>query len=285
MAANADYTLVISNPSVSASATSSATFNGTLTAFNGYNSSVNLSCGPGAPPTCTPTPSIVTPTSGGVAFTVVASSNLAQNYSFNIVGQGSDPSAITRSRLVTFNSSFDFAFTNGSSAQTTKAGLSANYNLDAAPLGGNFPNPVTLSCTGLPARSTCSFNPLQVNSGSGDTPIILTIATNAPIPASARLSGKLGLALYALCLPGLLIVAGLKRGGLQRRIPRSTTYFPFLLLALVLLMIGLLPACGGGGGGGVGGGQPGTPPGSYTVMVTAESGSMTHTASVALTVR
>jgi len=285
VSANADYTLVISNPSVSASATSSATFNGTLTAFNGYNSSVNLSCGPGAPPTCTPTPSIVTPTSGGVAFTVVASSNLAQNYSFNIVGQGSDPSAITRSRLVTFNSSFDFAFTNGSSAQTTKAGLSANYNLDAAPLGGNFPNPVTLSCTGLPARSTCSFNPAQVNSGSGDTAIILTIATNAPIPASARLSGKLGLALYALCLPGLLIVAGLKRGGLQRRIPRSTTYFPFLLLAMVLLMIGLLPACGGGGGGGEGGGQPGTPPGSYTVMVTAKSGSLTHTASVALTVR
>jgi hypothetical protein len=282
--ASADYTLVISNPSQSASAGSSATFNGTLTAFNGYGSSVNLSCGAGAPPTCTPSPLSVTPTSGGVAFTVAASSNLAQNYNFNIVGQGTDPSAITHSNAVTFSSTFDFTLTNSSIAQTVKAGLSATYNLDAAPLGGNFPNAVTVSCTGLPARSTCSFNPAQVNSGSGDTPIILTIATNAPIPASAKLNGKLGVALYALLLPGLLIVAGLKRGALKHRIPGNGRHLPFLLLSL-LLLIGLLPACGGGGGGGGGGGQPGTPPGSYTVTVTAKSGSLTHTVPVNLTVQ
>jgi hypothetical protein len=183
---------------------------------------------------------------------------------------------------VTFNSTFDFSLTNSSGAQTVKAGLSATYNLDAAPLGSNFPNPVTVSCTGLPARSTCSFNPAQVNSGSGDTPIVLTISTNAPIPASARLNGKMGLALYALFLPGLVIVAGCKH-----RIARSTRYFLFFLLPLVLLMIGLLPACGGGGGGGGGGGQPGTPPGNYTVTVTATSGGLTRTATppVSLTVQ
>jgi hypothetical protein len=282
----ADYTLVISNPSQSASAGSSATFDGTLTAFNGYTSSVNLSCGAGAPPTCTPLPSSVTPTSGGDAFTVSVSSNLAQNYNFSIVAQGTDPSAMTHSTAVTFSSTFDFLFTNSSSAQAVKAGLSATYSLDAKPsgTGNSFPNSVTLSCTGLPARSTCSFNPAQVNSGSGDTPIVLTIATNAPIPASAKLNGKMGLALYALFLPGLLIVAGWKRGGLKRRIARSRRYFLFLLLPLVLMMIGLLPACGGGGGGG-GGGQPGTPPGNYTVTVTATSGALTRTASVSLTVQ
>ena len=281
--ANADYTLVISNPSQSAPATSSATFNGTLTAFNGYTNSVNLSCGAGAPPTCAPSPLNVTPTPGGIAFSASVSSNLVQNYSFNIVGQGTDPSAIAHSEPVTFSSTFEFTLTNSSSAQAVKAGLSATYNLDAAPLGGNFPNPVTLSCTGLPARSTCSFNPAQVNSGSGDTPIILTIATNAPIPASAKLNGRPGLALYALFLPGLLIVAGLKHSASKRRIPRSGTYFPLSVLS-ILLLIGLLPACGGGGGGG-GGGQPGTPPGSYTVTVTAKSGSLTHTVSAALTVQ
>ena len=66
--ANADYTLLISNPSQAASAGSSATFNGTLTAFNGYSSPVNLSCGAGAPPTCMPSSSSVTPTPAGVAF-------------------------------------------------------------------------------------------------------------------------------------------------------------------------------------------------------------------------
>jgi hypothetical protein len=282
--ANADYTLVISNPSQFAPASSSATYNGTLTAFNGYSSAVDLSCGAGAPPTCMPSPSSVIPTSGGVAFTVVASSNLAQNYNFNIVGQGTDPSATTHSYAVTFSSTFDFSITNSSSAQSVKAGLSATYNLDAAPLGSNFPNSVTLSCTGLPARSTCSFNPAQVNSGSGDTPIVLTIATNAPIPTSAKLGGKMGLALYSLFLPSLLIFAGWKRDSLKRQIPKNRKYFSFFLVLLALPLIGLLPACGGGGGGG-GGGQPGTPPGSYTVTVTARSGSLTHTASVALTVQ
>jgi hypothetical protein len=276
----ADYTLVISNPSQSATAGSSATFDGVLTAFNGYTSSVNLSCSGGAPPTCTLSSSNVTPTPAGAAFTVSASSNLAQNYNFSIAGLGTDPSAIAHSSAVTFNSTFDFSLTNSSSAQTVKAGLSATYNLDAAPLGSNFPNQVNVSCMGLPARSTCSFNPAQVNSGSGDTPIVLTISTNAPIPASARLNGKMGLALYALFLPGLVIVAGCKH-----RIPRRRRYFLFFLLPLVLLMIGLLPACGGGGGGGGGGGQPGTPPGNYTVTVTATSGALTHTASVALTVQ
>jgi hypothetical protein len=213
-----------------------------------------------------------------------ASSNLAQNYDFSIVAQGTDPSAMTHSYPVTFSSTFDFTFTNSTSAQTVKAGLSATYNLDAAPFGSNFPNSVTVSCTGLPARSTCSFNPAQINSGSGDTPIILTIGTNAPIPASARWNGKPRLVLYALFLPGLLIFAGWKRDGLQRRSPRNTKYFSLLLMPLVLVMIGLLPACGGGGGGG-GGGQPGTPPGNYTVTVTATSGALTRTASVSLTVQ
>ena len=54
----------------------------------------------------------------------------------------------------------------------------------------------------------------------------------------------------------------------------------------MLLMIGLLQACGGrGGAGGGGGGQPGTSPGDYTITVTAKSGSLTHTVSAALTVQ
>src|SRR5204863_3474328 len=142
---------------------------------------------------------------------------------FSIMAQGTDPSGMTHSTAVTFSSTFDFNITNGSGAQTVKAGLAATYNLDAAPTGSGsiFPNAVALSCTGLPARSTCSFNPVQVNSGSGDTPITLTISTNAPIPVSARLNGKMGLSLYALFLPGLLFFAGCKRGDLKHRSLRN----------------------------------------------------------------
>jgi len=92
------------------------TFNGTLTAFNGYGSTVNLSCGTGAPPTCTSSPASVTPTPGGAVFTVSASSNLGQNYSFDIVGQGTDSSATLHSYRVTLSSIFDFNITNSSGA-------------------------------------------------------------------------------------------------------------------------------------------------------------------------
>jgi len=120
-----------------------------------------------------------------------------------------------------------------------------------------------------------------VNSGSGDTAIILTIATNAPIPVSAKLRASLRLAACALLLPGLLVV-----GGFKRWLPKSRGYSPLLLLPLMLLMIGLLQACGGGGGAGsAGGGQPGTPPGNYSITVSAKSGSLTHTVSAALTVQ
>src|SRR5207302_1829926 len=110
----ADYGLVISNPSLSATAGTSATFNGTLTAFNGYNSPVNLSCGGTAPPTCNLSSSPITPTANGVPFTVTASSNAVQNYNFTIAGVGTDPSAIAHSMAVSLNSTFDFTLTNNS---------------------------------------------------------------------------------------------------------------------------------------------------------------------------
>jgi hypothetical protein len=276
----ADYTLTISNPAQSASATSSATFNGTLTAFNGYNSPVNLSCGAGAPPTCNPSSPSVTPTVSGAAFTVTVSSDVVQSYNCNITGTGTEAQTIVHSAPVTFNSTFDFQMTDNSGPQTVAAGSVATYNLDLTPVGSNFPSNVTLACSGLPARSTCGLSPNQINSGSGATPVTFTITTTAPIPA-AKLNGRSGLPVYALWLPlsGLVLA-----GGLVRRSHKRTM---LCLLLLVLLMLGLQVACGGGdGGGGGGGGQPGTPPGTYTnITVTATSGSLVHTLQVTLTVQ
>jgi hypothetical protein len=276
--ATADYTLTISNPAQSASATSTGTFNGTLTAFNGYNSPVNLSCSPGAPPTCTPSSPSVTPTAGGASFTVTVGSDVVQSYNFNITGTGTDAQPIVHSAPVVFNSTFDFQIADNSGPQTVTAGGVATYNLDVKPLGSNFLNTTTLACSGLPPRSTCSLNPSQINVGSGETPVTFTVITSAPIPA-ARLSGQAGL-LYVLWLP---LVGLALAGGQARRHKRVT----ICLLLLILLPLGLQLACGGGGdGGGGGGGQPGTPPGTYTnITVTATSGSLTHTLQVSLTVQ
>ena len=70
----------------------------------------------------------------------------------------------------------------------------------------------------------------------------------------------------------------------MRRAPRGKL---FGVLFVVLMVVGLENGCGGGssgGGGGGGAGQPGTPAGNYTIVVTATSGSLSHTAQVSLTV-
>jgi hypothetical protein len=270
-----DYGLTVSNSSLAAVAGMQATFNGTATAYNGYTSSIKLSCGSNAPPTCTIAQSTITPTSAGVPFSVIVGSNVVQNYSFTIDAVGNDPSAIAHSVAVTFNSTFDFGFTSNSNPQTVKAGLAATFNLDANPAGGSFVSPVTFACSGLPALSSCSFNPTQIAAGGGDTPVVVTVATTAPI-ASVR-----GLwAMSLLPLPMVILAAP----NIRRRSKRAISV---LLMVLAIALAGLTVACGGGGGGGGGGSgaQPGTPAGTYTITITASAGSISHTAQVSLTVQ
>src|ERR1022692_2405794 len=68
-----DYSLAISNPLLTSYVNAPVQFNGTLATLNGYSSPVNLSCGSGAPATCSAAPTPLTPTEGGAAFTVTVS--------------------------------------------------------------------------------------------------------------------------------------------------------------------------------------------------------------------
>ena len=274
----ADYIINVSNSPQTAGVTGTATFNGTLTSVNGYSSSVTLSCGNGGPVTCTPSSASVTPSAGGAAFTVSVSSDVVQNYNFNIIATGSDSAHTTHSVAVAFNSTFDFAINNNSAPETITAGQTASYNLDLRPLGNGstFPADVTLACSGLPALSTCSFTPGSVGSGNGDTNVVVNVKTTAAIPASAQATG--GSLKYALAVS--LVSLGFM--GI-RRAPRGRL---FGVLFSLLMMAGLEIGCGGGNGGSGGGGagQPGTPAGNYTVTVTATSGSLSHIVQVSLTV-
>jgi hypothetical protein len=125
-ATSADYTINVNNSPHTAGVTGTATFNGTLTSLNGYSSSVTLTCGSSRPVTYTPSPVSVTPTASGVAFTVSVSSDVVQNYSFNIVATGTDAGHITHSVGVVFSSTLDFAINNNSAAETVTAGQTAD---------------------------------------------------------------------------------------------------------------------------------------------------------------
>lgn len=282
VSALADYSLSLSNSPASATAGAQATMSGSLTAFNGYNSAVDLSCGSGAPATCQISSTSLTPTPAGVQFMVTLSSSMVRSYSFNLVAQGTDASAISHSVAATFNSMFDFSVVPGTASQSVRAGQVASYNLDFIPAGGTFPTIVSLTCSGAPSRSTCALNPAQIATGAGNSTVVLSVATTAPI---ASVQPRTRALFYALAfpLPGLLLFFA----GFRSSEPRRRQLTLVICLAGLLLLTGSQLACAGGSSGGgtsPGVSQPGTPAGTYTITVTATSGGLTHSTTVTLDV-
>jgi hypothetical protein len=257
-----------------ASVNSSAVFNATLTAVNGYGSTVSLSCGPGAPPACVLSPASTAPSASGRHFTATVSSSISQSYSFNINGVGTDPAAIAHSTAVNFTAmpsqNSDFTMTLTPTIAAVAAGQSTIFSLDIAPTTGTFPNNVTLSCSALPALTTCAFNPVQIDSGSGDSVITLSISTTHFLPRTAR---DAAMFLPTLPLVGLFWLALPAYRSKRRRIP---------LAALVVFLAVVCLSCGSVLQGNGGSGSPGTPPGTYNVKVT--SGTLTHSTQLTLTV-
>jgi hypothetical protein len=285
-----DFAVAISNPSLTVNPNEAGVFNGTLTASSSYSSPVNLRCAGAVPLTCTASPSSLTPTSAGAAFTVTASNDTENHFNFTIDGNGTDAGRLHRSTSVELIVGFNFVINNDSPAQTISAGQSASYNLDAVPLGNGsvFPANVMLSCSGagMPPLSTCAFTPAQVASGLGTTNLVLKISTTAASTKSARLENKSPLLWYDLSLSLAGVVA---LGRLHKtRTKRKRIYLRLGVLGVVLVF---LTACGngssGGGSGSAGGGVagPGTTAGNYTITVNAAVGSITRNVDVALIVQ
>ena len=287
---NPDFAIDISNPSLTVGPTESAVFNGTLKASGGYGSAVKLTCAGNLPLTCTPSPTTLTPTAAGAAFTVTASSDIQKTYDFNIVATGADTAHTTHSVAVELIVGFNFALNNNSDGQTIAAGQTATYNLDAVPLGNGstFPSNLNLSCStsGMPALSTCSFTPNQVSSGSGDTNVRLNIVTTAASGVTARLTGTPDQLWFGLgfSLVGLVLAFGRSRTSARSRNRVAT------LLVILSLLPGTFVACGGEVAVVVAGWKwrrraPRNRSGNYTITVNGVVGSVTRSAQVTLTVQ
>jgi hypothetical protein len=288
---NPSFTVAISNSPLAADVSVPATFNGTLFASACYDYPVQLSCGSGSPPSCTASPKVVTPTDTGAAFAVTVSSTTAQTYNFDIVGQGSDPSALLSKQLVSFTSGSSagsnsiFTLTNNSGAESVAAGQMATFNLIVAAVNGKLPDSVTINVSGCPAFSTCTPSPATVSAGEPSASVALQIQTTTAIAIEhARPPSSRTPALYALSLflPGLLFTFS---AGWPRR--RGSGFFLSLVAMLIFLCCAL--SCGGGlQGSSIADPQPGTTPSTYLLTVTAAMnsapGSPTQTVVVVLTV-
>jgi hypothetical protein len=248
----ADYTLAISNSPQSAMANQSATFNGTLKAVNGYASAVNLTCGAGAPPTCTVAPTSVTPTVAGASFTITAKSSLAQTYNFSVNGAGTDGAHVAHTAPAVFNSLFTLTITNSTGQQSLKAGQNATYSLLVTPVGATtFQNAVNFSCSGLPVGATCSSSPIATGA-SGTQNVTLTISTSGLGSAAIRQSAQNRKPWTPMAL--WVSVMGMMVGGLARK--SSSRKAVGTAIAVLFASTLVLTSCGGGASTGGGGGGP-----------------------------
>jgi len=106
--------------------------------------------------------------------------------------------------------------------------------------------------------------------------VTVTLLTTAPVARTAKVALAAGLFGFSPVFSSVGLVWLSRKRRLCAKILSAW-------IALILIMLCL--SCGGGlQGGGGGGGNPGTPPGTYNVKLTASSGCVTHSTQVSLTV-
>jgi uncharacterized repeat protein (TIGR03803 family) len=133
----------------------------------------------------------------------------------------------------------------------------------------------SVSCTGLPAQSSCELSNVTATGAT------LTITTTATTTSKNLIDIERRIVAHLMLLPAFVICLG---GVPMRRKKR----LPLTSATVVIFLLMFLSACGGGGGGNSGAGSggnstiPGTPVGASSVSVSVAAGS--QSASVQITV-
>jgi hypothetical protein len=204
-------------------------------------------------------------------------------------------------KLTGIGQDFVVGAVSGASSATVAAGKAATYSLSVGGNGG-LSGTVSLTCSGSPTAATCAVSPTSVTlNGSGPATATVTVTTTArsevmtPVATPEHLqmhwiygSPRL-LAIYAVGSAmafGLMLIFGTR--------PRRRISWAWIITG-VLLIVGLASCGCGGGSSGSDGSNPsggsviGTPAGSYTITVTAKTGSggnaVSHTTNLTLVVQ
>jgi len=151
-----DFSINISNPSLSVVPNQTATYNGTLSAFGGYSGTITVSCQGSLPSTCTGSSVPLAANAQNVPFTVTASNNAIANFSFDIAGSG--PESLTHSVPVTLIvSSFNFGALSPNTVSAVQGNPSGAMTFQVSSLG-SFTGEVDMSCVSPPPGVTCFFS-------------------------------------------------------------------------------------------------------------------------------
>ncbi|HXW94056.1 MAG TPA: Ig-like domain repeat protein [Terriglobales bacterium] len=239
----------------------------------------------GSPVGVAPVPALTTLPGALLGAQATATYNAAAlpngSYAVKATYNGDSNYAASSSATTLVTQKSDFSFSGGSTPaiNITSPGGDGTLTLTITALDGyngtiNF---ASSSCSGLPAGATCSFSPTAVT-GSGTTK--LTVTTTAASARLVRPGARPGwwLASFAGGLACVFLV-----GGYSRR----SGVLSLVLCALFVTGIG----CGGGSNSG-GSTTPTAPPpptatptGTSNVVVTATSGTLTHSVTFVLSVQ
>ena len=167
---------------------------------------------------------------------------------------------------------------------TVAAGLPAKYAVSLYPSQGAFPANITLSCSALPTGAGCSFTSNTVTlSGSGSASVGLNLTTTAQPETTISSTGwRHPIYAFWLMVPGMALL-GLGSGGKGRwrKGKMTSRLLGFLALSVLFAAVLLQPSCSTGKT------QPtvsGTPSGTYSLTITATSGSFSYSVPFSLTV-
>jgi CSLREA domain-containing protein len=171
----------------------------------------------------------------------------------------------------------DFTVTAQNATLTVQPGAAGQYTFTLSPQSPatTFPTAINLTVSGLPPGATGTFSPsATIAAGATAATVTLTIQTaqttsqNSPNTGGGLASRLAGISLALLLLPFV--------GKLRKTGKRFSRMLPILLLLIASMaaVVGL-NGCGG---------KSGPPPQSYTVGVTATSGTLSHTSNITLTV-
>jgi uncharacterized protein (TIGR03118 family) len=180
----------------------------------------------------------------------------------------------------------DFSVSVSPTSATVTAGASSNFTINTSTTNG-FNSAVSLSCSGLPTGAKCMFSTQSYTPGGNTIPMltITTTARSAMIGAVrfGRLASHWSTSqlriLLAAGFVGFLLV-GLHFGRLRLRF-FSTALLRAGGLAIILLAVFAAAGCGSGKAAA----STGTPAGTSMITVSATSGTLSHSATIALTVK
>jgi hypothetical protein len=208
-----------------------------------------------------------------ITLTIATSANMALGtQAITVTGTNGSTTVPITINLTETKTTQTFTIATTAATVPVIAGATASIPITVSSTTGFIPSgstttalPLSYTCTGFPAESACTFSP-QSGSNVSQTTLTMSITTTAPVAQSHSPLGRGSRIFYALLLPGMFGIVF--AGGSRTRGARLLGLI--VVLSLSTLWMG---ACGGNSSSNQK--NPGTPAGTYPVVVTATTGAPT----------